>query len=161
MKDGYRRRIACIQAYYARAHCAVCGKYLGLPEDQAPDKRHAFLSDVPRDRVATLPEYEMWALVALLKMAADHFGKHIYEDIDFAPLVPDVEQRRAIMRRYHAWNGDPEVFEEDEAPGREYPFWTYSSALDYFAHRLAPDIEREIREAEARARRQSRDRNNG
>ncbi len=139
--------INAIQAYYTRATCAVCGKYLGLPEDQAPDKRPASVDALPLERVAALPDYEMRLLVAVLRRIADYFGGRIYDDIDLAVLVPSLQSRREIMRRYHAWNGDLEAFAEDEAAGQQYPFWTYSSALAYFAFRLVPDIERELREA--------------
>ena len=89
----------------------------------------------------------MRLLVALLRRIADYFGRRIHDDIDLAALVPSLEGRREMMRLYHEWNGDPEAFSEDEAAGQQYPFWTYSSALAYFAFRLAPDIEQELREA--------------
>ncbi len=139
--------INAIQAYYTRATCAVCGKYLGLLEDQAPDKRPASVDALPREHVAALPDYEMRLLVALLRRIADYFGRRIHDDIDLAALVPSLQGRREIMRLYHEWNGDPEAFSEDEVAGQEYLFWSYSSALAYFAFRLAPDIEQELRKA--------------
>jgi hypothetical protein len=55
------------------------------------------------------------------------------------------------MKRYHVWNGDPEVWQEDVSRGgtfAECHYWTYGAALAYFAHQLAPDVERELRKAE-------------
>jgi len=142
--------INAIQAYSTRASCAVCGKYLGLPEDQVQAERPADVDSLHRERVAVLPAYEMRALVAVLKKSADHFGCHICDDIDFEPLVPNLADRQAIMKRYHEWNGDPEVWEEDLATDSTFAqcrYWSYGALLDYFAYRLAPDIEQELREA--------------
>ena len=140
--------INALQAYYTNAHCAICGKYLGLPESQAPEKRPAFVDSIPRERVAALSEDEMRLLVTVLRRLADYFGGRVCDDIDFARLVSDSESRRQIMQRFHEWNGDPESFREDETAGRDYPYWTYSSALAYFAFRLAPDMEQHLREQE-------------
>lgn len=143
--------INAIQAYHVGAHCAVCGKYLGLPEGQVLEVRPAYLENQPRERIAVLPEYEMYLLVYVMKRAADYFGGRICDDLEFAKLVPELADRQAIMKRYHAWNGDPEVWEEDmsqDGPFAKCRYWTYGAALAYFAHQLAPDVERELRRAE-------------
>src|SRR5947209_7479080 len=97
------------------------------------------------ERTITLPLHEVRALVALLLQAANHFSKHIYEDVDFARLVPDVQARRQLMAAYHAFNGDPETAQDDQSRGEEYRYSHYSMLLHFFAHRLAPDIEKELR----------------
>jgi hypothetical protein len=142
--------INAVQAYFIKAHCALCGKYLGLPKNQAPEKLPNALDDLPMDRVAVLPDYEMRLLIAVLRRTADYFSRLIYDDIDIAAIVPNLQSRREILRRYLAWNCDLESFSENEAAGQEYLYWTYSSALAYFAFRLAPDIEQELCEREAR-----------
>jgi len=101
------------------------------------------MDDQARERVAVLPDYEMRALVALLREASDYFSSRICDDIDLTPLIPSVEQRREMLKRFHEWNGDPEVYEQDQMEGgwyAEYHVWSYAAMFDYFAHRLAPDI---------------------
>lgn len=132
--------INAVQAYYTKAHCAVCGKYLGLPEKQAPENCPNALDVLSRDRVAVLPDYEMRLLIAVLRRTADYFSRLSCDDVDIAAMVPNLQRRREILRRYHAWNGDPESFSENEA-AQVSLYWTYGSVLAYFAFRLAPDIE--------------------
>ena len=142
--------INALQAYYARAHCAECGRYLGLPEEQAESPSPA-LESQPRERVAVLPDYEMHLLVSVLRRIAAYFGGRVCDDLEFAAILPELPARQAIMQRFHEWNGDPEVWQEDLAVGSNFAqcrFWTYGAALAYFAHRLAPDIEQALRKAE-------------
>jgi len=149
-KEPFKFPINAIQAYYVKAHCAICGEYLGLPESQAPEKRPVEVDTLSRERIAILSDYEMRALIAVLMKSVDHFSRHICDDIDFESLVPVLADRQAMRRRYHEWNGDPEVWEEELAAGGTFAqcrFWTYGEMLAYFAHQLAPDIERELREA--------------
>jgi hypothetical protein len=143
--------INAVQGYYMQAHCAVCGKYLGLPEDQAPEKRPDCLEHWERMRAAVLPEYERRLLLSVLTVAADYFDRRTCDDLELAELVPELADRRAIMQRFHEWNGDPEVWAEDLARGGTFAdcrYWTYGAALAYFVHQLAPDLEQAFRESE-------------
>jgi hypothetical protein len=43
-------------------------------------------------------------------------------DFELSEVVPDVEERRALMKKFHEINGDPESFEEDLRCGATFDF---------------------------------------
>lgn len=45
-----------------------------------------------------------------LLMASDRFGRNTCNDFHLSRVVPDVDQRRMLMKAYHEWNGDPEEY---------------------------------------------------
>ncbi len=87
-----------------------------------------------------------------MRRVADYFDGRSCDDLEFAKLVPELADRQAIMKRFHECNGDPEVWAEDLAADSTFAqcrYWKYGAALAYFAHQLAPDIERKLRKAGA------------
>jgi len=135
----FKASLNAIQAYYTWAHCAVCGKYLGLPEDQTTKKRPAQVGQP--ERVVVLSGQEMRALVTLLMQQARKAAE-TGEVVHFASLLPDLAERQEIARAYYAWSGQPGGFYRDR--GREYTYWEEHALLTYFAARLASDIAREV-----------------
>lgn len=59
----------------------------------------------------------------LLSIASDDFARHRCNDFDLAEVMPDIDDRRMLMRDYHLWNGD-------------------NSEIDHSAHdyRIVPDF---------------------
>lgn len=135
----FKGSLNAIQAFYTRAHCAVCGKYLGLSEDQTTKKRPPQFGQT--ERVAVLTSQEMRALVTLLMQQARKAAE-AGETVHFASLIPDLTERQEIARAYCAWNGQPGAFYRDRS--REYTYWEEHALLTYFAARLASDIAREV-----------------
>jgi hypothetical protein len=63
--------------------------------------------------VSKLSPNDRKVLAHLLEMASDHFANHGCNDMELDEVLPDVDARRDLMRRYHAWNGDPEEFDPE------------------------------------------------
>jgi hypothetical protein len=74
----------------------------------------------------------------LLRMAADVFHNHGCNDFDFAAVVPDVEQRREIVRRYEERNSGGREFD----PERDYRIWHDAVLMDAMADVLDPGGDR-------------------
>lgn len=127
----------------------VLGKKEYDLENEAQETRLAHMeSQLPRESGAVLPDYEMHLLLFVIRRAAEYFNGRVCDDLEFAELVPKLADRQAIMKRFHEWNGDPEVWAEDLVTGNgfaECRYWTYGTALAYFAHRLEDDSERRRR----------------
>ncbi len=51
---------------------------------------------------------EISLTIHLLKMASDEFSNHGCNDYYLAKIIADPEERRALMKQYHEYNGDPE-----------------------------------------------------
>ena len=63
--------------------------------------------------------YKDWCVISgLLHMMSFYGGRQNNDDFDVARYVPEVEHRRAIMKRYYAYNGDPENY----TPSDDYTF---------------------------------------
>ena len=138
--EPVKEALNAIQAYHANAHCAACGKYLGLPEDQVPGDEWRRSSDGEKwgPRLALLTDFEMRLLVVLLgRMAKYTSGRHM-DQLDLATLVPLREDREDLMRAHCIQQGDLGALAQAQADG--YRFWTYDQALAYFARRVAPDL---------------------
>lgn len=131
------------QAYAAKLRCAVCGEYLGLPDDQISQnlQRRAEPEEGLGARVAVLTDFEMRLLVILLHRLAGYTGQN---PIDLAVLVPQLDQRRELISAACQLRGKIEVFYAAEAEKSQYETWTYEEALAYFARRIAPDLARSI-----------------
>lgn len=75
----------------------------------------------------------------LLRMAADSFSNHGCNDLDLSQIVPDPDERNAIVRSMHEWNGDPEEYEvDDSVPDYRLQDWL---AMDLMAHKLESEDE--------------------
>lgn len=72
----------------------------------------------------------------LLRMAADTYSNFGCNDFDLSEVIPDPDERNALVRAVHEWNGDPEEYEaDDRTPDYRLQDWYL---MDYMAHRLAP-----------------------
>lgn len=72
-------------------------------------------------KIVTLVLDETVAQLALLALrnAEDRL---IGDSFRFDRFIPDLAQRQAFMQRYHAYNGDPEIYEEDMSSPRASQF---------------------------------------
>lgn len=80
----------------------------------------------------TLTDAECRVLAALLDRAYDEFSNHICTDFNFARYVPDLEQRRAIVREYEERNSGGKDY-DPEATYENYDDWLL---MRYFADKL-------------------------
>lgn len=72
----------------------------------------------------------------LLSMAAERYSNFGCNDFDLSEVIPDLDERNALVLAAHEWNGDPEEYDEaGEGPDYRLPDWYL---MDYMAHRLAP-----------------------
>ena len=65
----------------------------------------------------------------LLQKAADHFGDRVCNDYNLSEVVPIVQKRRELMKKFHEWNGDPENFD----PNSEYVWVSDFMMMAYMA----------------------------
>lgn len=65
------------------------------------------------------PEFKAIAL-QLIRDLSDHQSNSGCNDFYLAEFMPDVEQRRAFIKKCYEENGDPEEFDEHEAQSHEY-----------------------------------------
>lgn len=68
----------------------------------------------------------------LLRMAADEFGNHGCNDFKLIDLVPDVEERRALVKAYHEWNGDPHEYNAE----RTYTYFEDFALMAFLSHQM-------------------------
>lgn len=73
-------------------------------------------------------EIDETVLQILLLALQDARDKNIGE-LDFTKLVPSLEERQRVMKLYHQYNGDPEVFQEDIENGDEFLYFDPNDAL--------------------------------
>jgi hypothetical protein len=70
-------------------------------------------SDRTTGQINGLPDRELKLVVYLLKLAADEFDNHGCNDVDKEVYMSWTgEKRRAFVKAYHEYNGDPEVYDE-------------------------------------------------
>lgn len=60
--------------------------------------------------MAALTDTERKLIVYFLKMASEEFSNHGCNDLDLKAIIPDLEERRKLMKELHEWNGDPEEY---------------------------------------------------
>lgn len=84
-----------------------------------------------------MSENDRRVAAALLRVAGEHFGNHGCNDFELDAVLPDAEDRRALMRRLHQWNGDPEEFDPDGSYEIEADF----ALMEFLADVLDPDSE--------------------
>jgi glutaredoxin-related protein len=73
---------------------------------------------------------------ALLKMAADEFGGHICNDFDLTRFGFTEDECRELMREFHDWNGDPQIFLDDVANGRKFAQTQDFVVMSFMAEKL-------------------------
>jgi len=88
----------------------------------------------------TLTDAEAKLLIELLELASDNFSNHGCNDFDLTKSVPDLEDRRALMKSYNDYNGSPEDFEDDEAHGSQYEFDNDSALMSYLSTRIEEQL---------------------
>lgn len=70
----------------------------------------------------------------MLRMAADNFSNHGCNDFD---LVADggmlAKEAHGFRKRFHEWNGDLDVFEEEKPGKTDLPDF---ATMDFLAHLL-------------------------
>jgi hypothetical protein len=147
--EPIKEPLTAIQAYYANAHCAACGIYLGLPESQVPGNEQRRPEDGEKRgaRLALLTDHEMRLLVQLLRRMAEYTSDKHMDRLDLAELVPSREDRLELLRASCIQRGD--LGELMEAQADDYRFWTYTSALAYFVRRIAPDLAARLSQVQA------------
>ena len=89
----------------------------------------------------TLPDAEARLLIELLELASDSFSNHGCNDFDLTKSVPDLEDRRALMKRYNDYNGSLEDFEYDEEHGSQYELDNDSALMSYLARRIEEQLD--------------------
>ena len=88
----------------------------------------------------TLPDAEARLLIELLELASDNFSNHGCNDFSLLKSVPDLEDRRKLMKSYNDYNGSPEDFEDDEARGCQYKFDNDSALMSYLSTRIEEQL---------------------
>ena len=67
-----------------------------------------------------LTRAELRLAAHMLEIASERFSNHGCNDFDLSPFMDDAECLE-FVKKFHEWNGDPEVFAEDIASGRKNP----------------------------------------
>lgn len=49
---------------------------------------------------------------AVLRLASEQFSNHGCNDFDLSKLIPDEDERNALVREYEGWNGSPEEYRD-------------------------------------------------
>lgn len=83
-------------------------------------------------KVLSVNEAELAA--DLLQKAADRFGDGVCNDYNLAEVIPVVQKRRELMKKFHEWNGDPENFD----PNNEYVWVSDFMMMAYMASVIGP-----------------------
>ncbi|HEY9657148.1 MAG TPA: hypothetical protein V6C65_01695, partial [Allocoleopsis sp.] len=81
------------------------------------------------------PKGAIPAIATFLDEMSNIWSRHGATDFNLAEVLPDVEDRRALMREFHELNGDPHEFD----PSNEYPYWFNWLAMWFCAKRLKHD----------------------
>ena len=80
---------------------------------------------------------EDWKVIAaMLDLAGDSFSNKVCDDYDLDEPLPDVEDRRSLMQRYHEWNGDPEEFDPED----DYLIVSAASLMNFFASEAMKNV---------------------
>lgn len=87
-----------------------------------------------------LTDAEARLLIALLELASDSFSNHGCNDFDLTKAVPNLEDRRALMKSYNDYNGSPEDFEDDEKHGSQYELEDDSALMGYLTCRIEEQL---------------------
>jgi len=88
----------------------------------------------------TLTDAEARLLIELLDLASDSFSNHGCNDFDLTKSVPDLEDRRALMKSYNDYNGSPEDLEDNEAHGSQHGLHMDSAIMGYLSHRIEEQL---------------------
>lgn len=77
-------------------------------------------------------ETKLTVAAELLLVAGDRFAQHTCNDFSLAVIIPDLEERRALVREYHEWNGDPEELD----PNGTYEFHNDAALMHFLGQWL-------------------------
>lgn len=72
---------------------------------------------------------------ACLREASRTFSNNGCNDFDLMALVPDQDERDALVLAYFEWNGDPEEYYEQQNPAHDWRLQDWM-LMDFLAHRL-------------------------
>jgi hypothetical protein len=108
----YARASGMSSEHLRSAHRSAGTHFSSAPTDVAANRTppvavRALAEEIAHYRGGLRPEASRVA-GALLRLAADTFVNHGCGDFDLAAVVPDVGERRVIMRAVEAWSGNPE-----------------------------------------------------
>jgi hypothetical protein len=88
------------------------------------------------EQAVTQPRCVFHDLIAQLYRLHAHFNQHIDDEGDLARWVPDLEMRRALMKRYYAFTGTHEDYSADQKLGETYQNETHGGLTWYMARRI-------------------------
>jgi hypothetical protein len=92
------------------------------------------------EQAVTQPRYVFHDLITLLDRLHNHFNQHIDDEGELAQWVPDLEMRRALMKRYYAFTGTPEDYGADLERDETYQNETHGGLMWYLARRIETQI---------------------
>ncbi len=84
----------------------------------------------------TLTTTQAKVLVELLQIASDQLGYNACNDFELHEIIPDVKERREMMRDYHEYNGSTEGFLHDDACGDQFEHAYDYALMSYFADKI-------------------------
>jgi hypothetical protein len=88
-----------------------------------------YLRQLILERDAKMSKAEKRLTAQLLRLASEKFSNHGCNDFDLAAVVPDRDERIAIMRRFEATNSGGRDFDEEQAAGRFCADWVLMLAM--------------------------------
>lgn len=91
----------------------------------------------------TLTDTQAKLLVELLELSSDQFSNHGCNDFDLTKSIPELADRRELMRTYNEHNGSPEDFEYDDEHGSEFKDASDAAMMGYLADRVKEQLEQE------------------
>lgn len=90
-----------------------------------------------------ITDTEAKLLIELLEMASNEFGNHGCNDFELAKFVPDLEERRQLIKAFHDYNGDPEEFVEDEKYREQYTWFHDFALMGFLADKIKQQLHKE------------------
>jgi hypothetical protein len=70
----------------------------------------------------------------LLRLAADQFSNHGCNDFDLSKLIPDQDERDALVREFEEWSGSPDEY-RDQSGSADWRMMDYA-AMYFMADQL-------------------------
>jgi hypothetical protein len=91
--------------------------------------------------MVTLTDTEAKVLAELLELASDQFANHGCSDFELGKVIPDLEERRKLMKSYNNYNGSPEDFEDDVKHGSKFELENDAGLMGYLTDRVKEQLE--------------------
>jgi hypothetical protein len=76
-------------------------------------------------------------IIKLLDMAAQEFSNHGCNDFKLSHWIPDLQERRNLIKAYHKHNGTPEEFD----PNSNYEYFPDFALMLFMASKLDEEID--------------------